>query len=256
MHRSILASAACTAWILSGPAYAQPGKGGGKPTTSPSSTHVKSSPTKPTNTGATTHGKSGASTQTTHGKSASHGPATKPTGSGTVTHGKSGEAHGGSTKHADTSSTTTKKSSTTTASTSTTSNTGTGSTTTLTPVQQKLVKNTNLADKLRTRLPGVDLLTAADGFKNLGQFVAAVNVSANHPGVEFMELKTRMVDQGMSLGQALQDVKKTANVTAEVTKAQTEADAMIKASTTPTTTTTTPTTTSSKKTKTKSTGDK
>jgi len=256
MHRSIFAIAACTALILSGPAYAQHGKGGGKPTTTPSSTHVKSSPTKPTNTGATTHGKSSAATQTTHGNSASHGPATKPTSSGTVTHGKSGEAHGGSTKHADTSSAT-KKSSTTTSSTSTTSKTGTGSTTTLTPVQQKLVKNTNLADKLRTRLPGVDLLTAADGFKNLGQFVAAVNVSANHPGVEFTELKTRMVDQGMSLGQALQDVKKTANVTAEVTKAQTEADAMIKSSTTPTSTTsTTTTTTSSKKPKTKSTGDK
>lgn len=256
MHRSILAIAAGTALIIGGPAYAQHGKGGGKPTTSPSSTHVKSSPTKPTNTGATTHGKSSATTQTTHGKSASHGPATKPTSTGTVTHGKSGETHGGSTKHADTSSTATKKSSTTASSTSTTSKTGTASTTTLTPVQQKLVKNTNLADKLRTRLPGVDLLTAADGFKNLGQFVAAVNVSANHPGVEFTELKTRMVDQHMSLGQALQDVKKTANVTAEVTKAQTEADAMIKASTTTNTTTTTTTTTPSKKTKTKSTGDR
>jgi hypothetical protein len=254
MHRSILAIAACAALIFSGSAYAQHGKGGGKPTTSPSSTHVKSSPTKPTNTGATTHGKS-AATQTTHGKSASHGPATKPTSSGTVTHGKSGETHGGSTKHADTSSTTTKKSSTT-SSTSTTSKTGTASTTTLTPVQQKLVKNTNLADKLRTRLPGVDLLTAADGFKNLGQFVAAVNVSANHPGVEFMDLKTRMVDQGMSLGQALQDVKKTANVSAEVKKAEVEADAMIKSSTTSTTTSTTTSPTSTKKTKTKSTGDK
>ena len=239
MHRSIIAIAACTALIMSGPAYAQ-GKGGGKPTT------------KPTNTGTATHGKSSATTQTTHGNSASHGPATKPTGSGTVTHGKSGETHGGSTKHADTSSTSTKKSSTTT----TTTATGTGSTTTLTPVQQKLVKNTNLADKLRTRLPdGTNLMTAAEGFKNLGQFVAAVNVSANHPGVKFTDLKTRMVDQGMSLGQALQDVKKTANVTAEVTKAEAEADAMIKSSTTSTTSTTT-TPTSTKKTKTKSTGDK
>jgi hypothetical protein len=257
MYRSILAIAACTALIISGPAYAQHGNGGGKPTTSPSSTHVKSSPTKSTSSGATTHGKSSATTQTTHGNSASHGPATKPTSSGTVTHGKSGETHGGgSTKHADTSSTSTKKSSTSTSSTSTTSKTGTGSTTTLTPVQQKLVKNTNLADKLRTRLPGVDLLTAAEGFKNLGQFVAAVNVSANHPGVEFMDLKTRMVDQGMSLGQALQDVKKTANVSAEVKKAEVEADAMIKSSTTSTTTSTTTPTTSTKKTKTKSTGDR
>jgi hypothetical protein len=217
---------------------------------------VKSSPTKPTNTGATTHGNSGASTQTTHGKSASHGPATKPTGSGTVTHGKSGETHGGSTKHADTSSTTTKKtSSSTTSSTSTTS--GTGSTTTLTPLQQKLLKNTNLADKLRTRLPaGTDLMKAAEGFTSLGKFVSAVNVSYNHEGVKFTDLKTRMLDEGMSLGQALQDVKKTADVTAEVKKAETEADAMIKSSTTTTTTSTTTTPTSTKKTKTKSTGDK
>ena len=82
-----------------------------------------------------------------------------------------------------------------------------------------------------------------------------VPCSLCNQGVKFTDLKTRMVDQGMSLGQALQDVKKTANVTAEVTKAEAEADAMIKSSTTSTTSTTT-TPTSTKKTKTKSTGDK
>jgi hypothetical protein len=50
----------------------------------------------------------------------------------------------------------------------------------LTKVQQKLQRNTNLAAKLQGRLPaGADLMTAASGFKNLGQFVAAVNVSNN-----------------------------------------------------------------------------
>jgi hypothetical protein len=236
MHRSIFAIAASTALIISGPAYAQRGHGGGKPTTSPSGTHA---PSTHGNSGATTHGNSGA---TTHGNSGSHGPTTKPTSSGgTMTRGKSGDVHGGSTKHADT----------TTTSTSTVS-----ATTTLTPVQQKLQKNTNLADKLRSRLPeGTDLMTASEGFKNLGQFVAAVNVSANHPDVTFTELKTRMVDEGMSLGQALQDVKKTADVTGEVTKAETEADAMIKSSTTTTPTSTSTTSTSTKKPK-KSTGDK
>jgi hypothetical protein len=226
MHRTILAIAVSTALIISGPAYAQHGHGGGKPTTSPSTTAHG-------NSGATTHGSSGA---TTHGQSGSHGPATKPTGGSTTTHGKSGDAHG-STKHADTTATTTS-----------TSTSATTASTTLTPVQQKLQKNTNLADKLQSRLgKDVDLMAAADGFKNLGQFVAAVNVS-NNLGLKFTDLKTSMVDDGMSLGQAIQKTKKTANVDAEVTKAETEADAMIKSSTT-----TSPTTTTKTK---KSSGDK
>jgi hypothetical protein len=108
-------------------------------------------------------------------------------------------------------------------------------------VQQKLQKNTNLADKLRTRLPeGTDLLKASDGFKNLGQFVAAVNVS-NNLGLKFTDLKTRMVDQGMSLGQAIQDSKKlsNSNVQTEVQRAETEANDMIKSTTTSSNTTTT-----------------
>jgi hypothetical protein len=255
MNRSLLAIAASTALIISGPAYAQRGHGGGKPTTSPSTTHGPSTQhgnsgaTTHGNSGATTHGNSGATTHgksgaTTHGNSGTHGPST--TSGSTATHGKSGETHGGSAKHSDTSSTTsTAKSSTTTAS-------GT-STTTLTPVQQKLQKNTNLASKLQSRLPeGTDLMKASEGFKNLGQFVAAVNVS-NNLKIDFTELKGYMVDDGMSLGQAIQKSKTTADVQTEVTRAETEADTMIKSSTT---TTTSPTTsTSSKKTK-KSTSDK
>jgi hypothetical protein len=238
MHRSILAIAASTALIISGPAYAQRGSGGGKPTTGPSTSHGPT--TKPTSSGATTHGQSG-----------SHGPTTKPTSSGsTVTHGKSGDVHGASPKNAPT--TTTQSPTTTSTSTATTS------TTTLTPVQQKLQKNGNLADKLLTRMPeGTDmagLIAAADGFTNLGQFVAAVNVS-NNLGLKFTDLKTRMVDEGMSLGQAIQDTKKTTDVQAEVTRAETEADAMIKSSTTSTTSPTSTTSTSTKKTK-KSSGDK
>lgn len=89
----------------------------------------------------------------------------------------------------------------------TTTTTTVASTTTLSPVQLKLQKNTNLARKLQSRLPvGTNLTLAASGFRNLGQFVAAVNVSHNL-GIPFTELKTRMVDQGMSLGQAIQDAR-------------------------------------------------
>jgi len=104
-------------------------------------------------------------------------------------------------------------------------------------VQQKLQKNTKLASKLQSGLPaGTDLMTAAKGFRNLGQFVAAVNVS-NNLGISFTELKTRMVDQHMSLGQSIQDVKPT-NVSTDtiVARAEADADATIR-STQPTTTT-------------------
>lgn len=225
MHRFIFAFATSTALIVSGPAYAQHGH-------APATTaHGQSTPHG--SSGATTHGNSGA---TTHGNggTTTHGPATKPTSS-TTSHG-AGNTHasGGGNPHSTGTSTTTKSGTTTTGSSPTT--TGTGTTITLTPVQQKLQKNTNLADKLRTRLPAnTDLMDAAKGFRNLGQFVAAVNVS-NNLGLDFTQLKTRMVDDGMSLGQAIQKQKTTVDVETEVHRAETEADSMIKTSTTSTAT--------------------
>lgn len=111
--------------------------------------------------------------------------------------------------------------------TTATTTTTTGTTLTLTPVQQKLQQNSNLTEKLRTRLPaGTDLMTAADGFRNLGQFVAAVNVS-NNLDIPFTQLKTRMVDDGMSLGQAIQSVRSDVDVTTEVRRAETDANRVI-----------------------------
>ena len=105
----------------------------------------------------------------------------------------------------------------------------TGTTGTLTPVQQKLQRNTNLASKLQSRLPaGTNLSAAAAGFRNLGQFVAAVNVS-NNLGIPFAQLKRRMVGEGMSLGQAIQDARpKTGDATTVARRAETDADAMIR----------------------------
>jgi hypothetical protein len=210
MHRSILAIAASTALIFSGSSYAmQRGHGGGKPTTT------------------TTHGKSGS---TTHGQSGSHAPSTKPAGGGAATHG-GGKTHAGvgTTHAAGGNGKAGKSGKATTTTTSPNVTTTTNTTTTLTPVQQKLQRNTNLAEKLSSRLPqGTDLMTASEGFRNLGQFVAAVNVSNNLPGVKFTDLKTRMVDEGMSLGQALQDMKTTANIETEVRRAEQQADTLIK----------------------------
>jgi len=94
-------------------------------------------------------------------------------------------------------------------------------------VQQKLKQNTNLAAKVASRLPqGTDLMTAAAGFKNLGQFVAAANVSDNLQ-ISFTDLKAKMMT-GMSLGQAIQAVRPfTASPTVEAQRAEYDARGMI-----------------------------
>lgn len=131
--------------------------------------------------------------------------------------------------------------------------TTTVSTTTLSPVQQKLTKNTNLAAKLTSRLPaGTDLMAASAGFKNLGQFVAAVNVS-NNLGLSFTQLKTKVVTDSMSLGQAIQAVRPlTASATIEAQRAEYDARGMIAESElTPQAPAPAPTSTSTKKAKAK-----
>jgi hypothetical protein len=218
--------------------------GGGSATTHGSSTHGSAT----THGGSTTHGSSATHASssshgsTTHGSSAKstgshsgHGSTKTTTASSTKTtktmktakatkteHAETEHAAHSETRHAETESANKKRA------TASTTTTGT-STTTLTPVQQKLQRNTNLASKLQSRLPaGTDLNTAAAGFRNLGQFVAAVNVS-NNLGIPFTELKTRMVDQGMSLGQAIQDARpSTTGTTVVATRAESEADVMIR----------------------------
>jgi hypothetical protein len=144
------------------------------------------------------------------------------------------------------------KATTTSTSTSTKTTTGTTTTTELTPVQQKLQKNTNLAAKVGSRLPeGTDLMKAAEGFRNLGQFVAAANVSHNLQ-ISFTELKAKMMT-GMSLGQAIQAVRPlTASPTVEAQRAEYDARGMIAeseqttAASTSTVPTATPTSTTAK----------
>ena len=153
----------------------------------------------------------------THGKSATDKPAAAPK---TTVSTKAT----GSPKTTATKATGSPKSTTTT-----TTTTPTGTAIPLTPVQQKLQKNTNLAGKLQPRLPpGTDLNTAAAGFRNLGQFVAAVNVS-NNLGLDFTTLKTAMVTDGKSLGQAIQSQKgTTVNATEQAHRAERDADTMIR----------------------------
>jgi hypothetical protein len=89
---------------------------------------------------------------------------------------------------------------------------------------QKLDGNPKLSAKLQSLLPaGTDLKTAAAGFKNFGQFVAAVHVSHNL-GIPFDQLKAKMTgDNAESLGKAIKELKPDADAKAEVKKAQQQA---------------------------------
>jgi len=91
-------------------------------------------------------------------------------------------------------------------------------------ISEKLTDNTKLANKLQGLLPsGTNLSLAAQGFKNLGQFVAAVHVSHNL-GIPFDQLKATMMGPPKeSLGKAIDQLKPTANSKAETKKATDEA---------------------------------
>lgn len=91
-------------------------------------------------------------------------------------------------------------------------------------ISQKLAANPKLASKLQGLLPpGTDLTAASQGFKNLGQFVAAVHVSHNL-GIPFDQLKAKMTGPPPeSLGKAIHDLKPAANAKAETKKAEKQA---------------------------------
>jgi hypothetical protein len=72
-----------------------------------------------------------------------------------------------------------------------------------------------------------DLSGPSSDFRNLGQFVAAVNVS-EHLDIPFADLKKRMVDQNMSLGQAIHDLKPGVDADTEAANAEHEAEAEIR----------------------------
>jgi len=194
-----LACSAAVVVIFAGGAAAQ-GKGSPQPKVTSPATAPKSAPTKTTTSAPKAKPTKTADTASAHGK---------PTTTTASTKSSPKENH---------------KSTTTTPTTSPTAPTGAA----LTPVQQKLQQNTNLASKLQSRLPpGTDLNTAAAGFRNLGQFVAAVNVS-NNLGLDFPTLKTAMVTDGKSLGQAIQAQKSTVDGTSVATRAEHDADTEIR----------------------------
>jgi len=90
------------------------------------------------------------------------------------------------------------------------------------------LEGTKLGDKLQGLLPsGMSLSDAASGFKNRGQFVAAVHV-AHNLDIPFADLKATMLGTApntkpMSLGDAIHKLKPSANADKEASEAENEA---------------------------------
>ena len=91
-------------------------------------------------------------------------------------------------------------------------------------VSEKLTDNTKLASKLQGLLPAnTNMQTAAQGFKDLGQFVAAVHV-AHNLDIPFDQLKAKMMGPPKeSLGAAIHALKPDANSKEESKKAEKQA---------------------------------
>ncbi|MFB3924343.1 MAG: hypothetical protein ACE145_21695 [Terriglobia bacterium] len=87
-----------------------------------------------------------------------------------------------------------------------------------------LTQNTKLSSKLQTLLPaGTDLQQASAGFKNLGEFVAAVHVSQNL-NIPFDQLKAKMTGpDAMNLGKAIHDLRPDVKAKAEAKRAKKQA---------------------------------
>jgi hypothetical protein len=86
----------------------------------------------------------------------------------------------------------------------------------------QLASNPKLSSTLQGLFPtGTNLSSAATGFKNMGDFVAAAHVSHNL-GIPFADLKGQMLS-GKSLGQAIHELKPDVDFKSEASQAQKEA---------------------------------
>ena len=189
LYRLFTVTAAAVA--LASTASAQ-GKGAG----APKAPHVTTS--APKAGGTATHGPKAGSTSTGSGKSTGAGQAStkKPeTTTASNSHGKSGKGTGGS----DETSTTTP-----------TDTTAAADAPEPNAVSLKIGKNPAQLAKIQPQLDalGLTLEEATKGFRNQGQFIAALNAAKNH-NLDFVALQEAMTVDGMSLGQAAKKVANT-----------------------------------------------
>jgi hypothetical protein len=183
--------------------------------------------------GGATHGPSAAASAHPPAPAPKAAPTTTTKHSSPVTTTTSTGATTKTAKHTPTTTTSTTATTTTTGKTSkktptnTTSTTNTGSatsTTTISPLAQKIASHPQLASRLKALLPaGMTLNRAATGFKNQGQFIAALHVSRNL-GIPFRQLKADMTGPDhLSLGQSIQKRRSGTSATTEVHRAETQA---------------------------------
>jgi hypothetical protein len=130
-----------------------------------------------------------------------------------------------------------------------TTTTSTATTTTNSPIATKIASKPQLASRLERLLPpGTTLARASSGFKNQGQFIAALHVSQNLH-IPFADLKRAMTGtNSLSLGQSIQKLRPSANSTTEAAHAETQATTDLRVTTTsaPSTTAAASTTTTKK----------
>jgi hypothetical protein len=98
-----------------------------------------------------------------------------------------------------------------------------------TDFESRLASNSKLSSRLQSLLPPKTTLeTAASGFKNQGQFIAALHVSHNL-NIPFDQLKTDMTTQHDSLGAAIRNLRpdldaKTVNSNVKLAERQAKND--------------------------------
>jgi hypothetical protein len=95
----------------------------------------------------------------------------------------------------------------------------------LNPIAAKIVAKPQLNAKVTNLLKptGMSLNDASMGFKNQGQFMAALHVSQNL-GIPFKSLQNDMTTKKLSLGQSIQSLKKTADADKESEHAERQAN--------------------------------
>jgi hypothetical protein len=196
MRRIATCAAAFLLIVSLSPSYAKGSHGGGRPATAgarakaPKTTSVKT--TGPKSTVKTT-----GATKVAHGKAAAPGQIKKTTTSAPATTGNA--ANTGSSAKAGNSAKT----------------------------KTNVPKNPELQARLQAMLPGMTLEEAAEGFKNQGQFMAAVK-AADRLDVPFQDFKAKMVDEGNSLGQTIQFFNPEADAEAEANIAESQASQDLK----------------------------
>jgi hypothetical protein len=75
-------------------------------------------------------------------------------------------------------------------------------------IAANIAKSPQLEARLKAMLPaGMTMAQASEGFRNQGQFIAALEASKNN-NIDFVRLKAEMTgDDALSLGQAVQKLK-------------------------------------------------